>query len=345
MYGFGFNNKKPQKIYNKTAYKKQENLSKIQTVNKSRKQTIFNNVHLAKSYAYANLAVLDKIQHFIGKSGNIYLTFGGVGDLLLLLASCYKDNSAKVIFFANGSSDIFGQKFLDFFNINFFMHPNIMGGKIANRVLDFLRGTGRLATSAHLADNLDFDDYKRNPEKYKQRMVRETNWKNEIGIAKEFIRKKTCVICPSGSNRTSWKQRYLHPSEYETLVNFYLQNNYTVISTGSEKDKKFYSSINHKNHYWLTANNLYNMNHNNHLPSFEKFLQIINSAELIVSADTWLKTYSALCGLTTKVIQNRFNDVYEPVGFDPSDYIFMNEDFFPTMKIVQLQNLVLENCS
>lgn len=339
MFEFGFDKNKPKKIFKNIPIKE-----KIQTVAKSRKQTIFNNIHLAKSYAYANMAVMEKIQHFCGSSGKIYITFGGVGDLILLLAECYKDPSAKVIFFANGGSDIFGKKFLDFFGLNYFLHPNIMGGKIANRIIEFLQGTGRLATSAHLADNLDFDDYKKNPQKYKARMIRQTNWKTEIGLSYDFSDKNLCVICPSGSNKTSWKQRYLENSEYETLVNFYLGKGHVVVSTGSEKDHKFYARIDHKNHYWLTANYIFGTKKNEELNSFHNFLQIINCAKLVVSVDTWLKTYTSLAGLETKVIQNRFNGIYEPVGFDPSDYIFMNEDFFPTMKIVQLQNLVLENC-
>lgn len=344
MFEFGFEKKKPQKIFKNISNKSDEH-RKIQTVAKSRKKTIFNNIQLAKSYAYANMAIMEKIQQFCDNSGKIYITFGGVGDLLLLLAECYKDLTAKVIFFANGGSDIFGKKFLDFFNINYFLHPNIMGGKIANRIIEYLQSTGRLAISAHLADNLDFDDYKINPNKYKQRMIRETSWKNEIGLANEFSGEKLCVICPSGSSKTAWKQRYLEPSEHETLVNFYLSKGYFVISTGSEKDQKFYTKIVNKKHYWLTANYLFNGNKKEELNGFHKFLQIINCANLIVSVDTWLKTYTALAGLETKVIQNRFNGVYEPVGFDPSDFIFMNEDFFPTMKIVQLQNLVLQNCS
>jgi hypothetical protein len=144
--------------------------------------------------------------------------------------------------------------------------------------------------------------------------------------------------------RARWKQRFLYPDEYQTLVSIYLQNGYKVYSTGSENDIKFYPQIKNDNHFWLTSDKIICRNKVEKINNFKKFLQIINSATVVVSVDTWIKSYSALAGIKTRVIQNRFNDVYQPVGFDPSDYIFLNTDFYPTMQIHQLPNLVLENC-
>lgn len=351
MFPFGFQENKKQKIFPTIlpkpillGTKQASSTSQIQKIAGKRKQTVFNNVQLAKTQIYANQALMEKIKLFIGSKGSIHVTFGGVGDLLLLLAECYQDSSAKIIFFANGGSDQFGKKFLELFGCNYMIHPNIMGGKIANEVVGFLSSTGRLATSAHLADNLDFDDYKNNPEKYKQRMTLHTNWKDHIGMIEELQSQKTCVLSPSGSTRTLWKQRFLHPDEYQTIVSIYLNHGYKVYSVGSNNDIKFYPKIKNDNHFWLTSDEIVHKNQTQKINNFKHFLQIINSATVVLSVDTWLKTYSALSGIKTRVIQNRFNDVYEPVGHDPSDFIFLNTDFYPTMQIHQLSNLVLENC-
>jgi len=349
MFPFGFRENKKPKIYPNLIPHNLSNIAKkptpqIQRVTSKRKQTIFNNVQLAKNQIYANQALMEKINHFIGSKGNVYLTFGGVGDLILLLAECYKDPSAKVIFFANGGSDQFGKKFLELFGLNYFIHPNIMGGKIANEIVDFLKSTGRLSVSAHLADDLDFDDYRKNPDKYKSRMTLKTNWKNEIGFAEELNKQKLCILCPSGSVRAAYKQRFLHPDEYQSVVSIYLKNGYKVFSTGSDNDIKFYPEIRNDNHFWLTADKIICKNKTEKISNFKKFLQIINSATVVFSVDTWIKTYSALAQIKTRVVQNRFNDIYEPVGHDPSDFIFLNTDFYPTMQIHPLPNLVLENC-
>jgi hypothetical protein len=184
MFPFGYKENKKQKLFlnslaksNLISNQPSQASSQIQRTTNKRKQTIFNNVHLAKTQIYADQVLLEKVKLFIGNRGKVYLTFGGVGDLILLLAECYKDPSAKVIFFANGGSDQFGKNFLETFGLNYFIHPNIMGGRIANEIVDYIKGLNRLSLSAHLADNLDFDDYRRDPNKYKETSQSLTNKK------------------------------------------------------------------------------------------------------------------------------------------------------------------------
>lgn len=313
---------------------------KTKICNNKRQQTPKTNPLMAKIQNKQGETLIEKIKNFAGLHGNIYVVFGGVGDLVLVLAECYKDKTAKVIFFANSTAAEFGKYFLNFFQVNSMIHPNVMGSKIANQVVAYLKDTGRLQPSAHLADNLYYGDWYLNTEKYKNRMKRYANWVEDVGFIEEYKNKKTLILGPSGSFRAYQKQKFLSNEEYVAIVNHYLKNNYTVISTGADKDYSFYSKINHENHLWIMANKMVLKNGIEIPLKFNEFIKIINSATEVISVDTWLKTYTSLAGLPTKVIPNRSSNEWMPFGADPSDYIFINEDFWPSMKLVKPEEII-----
>lgn len=320
------------------------NKNNIQKTGNSRLQTNNTQIRVSRSNFVRSNGIFENAKTFMGTLGKIYITFGGVGDLMLLLAECYKDKSGKVLFFANNNASLFGRNFLKYFKLNYFMSPNIMGSTQANDVVNYAQSTGRLATSAHLADNLDYGDWKRNPDKYKQRMVTNTNWINDIGKASHLVGKKSVVIAPSGSFRVDTRQRYIFPDEYTAIVKTYLNNGYIVYSTGGHKDLDFYPKIMHENHYWLMADKIIHKNKYTALSSFEEFLQIINSSNVVVSVDTWLKTYSCLAGIKTRILQTRYNGQYEKTVDDPADSLFLKLDFWPTMLNHRVDEFVLKNC-
>lgn len=314
--------------------------NKTKLCNNKRPPTPKTNPLLSRIQNKQDQTILERVQNFAGTHGNIYVVFGGVGDLILVLAECYKDASAKLIFFANSTAAEFGKYFLNYFKVHSYIHPNIMGSKTANHVVDYLKNTGRLQNSAHLAQGLYFTDWHLNTDIYKKRMVLTTSWINDIGVVHEYKSKKTMLICPSGSYRSNYKQKYLSNDEYVGIVNYYLKNDYHVISTGADKDYAFYSKINHDCHFWIMADKIVEKNQNTKPLKFPDFLQIINSATEVVSVDTWLKTYTCLAGIPTKVIPNRTNNDWLPFGADPSDYIFLNEDFWDCMKITKPEQIV-----
>lgn len=303
--------------------------------NKKRPE-IFSKVKQIQQMKIAN--TYDATINFAGTYGNVYITFGGVGDLLLLLAESYKDINAKIIFMANTSSRVFGEEFLKYFKKNYIALPNMMGTSTANQIIHSLKSLDRLQPSAHLADNLDYKDWKINTNKYKEKLTLKTDWLNEIGILKDS--QKHIVICPSGSNRSEQRQRYILPDEYLAIVHKYLKNNYIVYSSGSEKDMSDYPFINNPNHFWLLSNKTVDYKKNSKSHSFDMFLKFINSAEEIVSTDTWLKTYSLLVGIPTKVIINRNKGEYIPAGLDPSDYIFLNPEFWSKLSLYTVDGLL-----
>ena len=54
-----------------------------------------------------------KLNEFINGDKNVYLTLGGIGDLLLLLAVCYKNEKVHIVCIEKDVSSQFSKKFLD----------------------------------------------------------------------------------------------------------------------------------------------------------------------------------------------------------------------------------------
>lgn len=285
-----------------------------------------------------NKTTYDQAIRFAGQNGNIYITFGGVGDLVLLLAECYQDKDAKVIFFANASSNKFGESFLNFFNIKNIVLPNIMGSMLAPMVVEHFRQEGRLKPSAHLPNGLDYGDWKNNIKTYEEKITSNTNWMQEIGKIKTL--EKIAVIAPSGSYRDVNRQRYLLPDEYLVLASIFLKKGYIVYSVGSQNDVRNYPWISHTKHFWLMADKTLDYKKNERPHTFCHFLKTINSASEVVSMDTWLKTYSLISGIPTNVILNRKQGTYIQHMTDISDYVFLNTNIWPELKLWRVDEYI-----
>jgi hypothetical protein len=287
--------------------------------------------------------MFEKLKHFVGTTGNIYLTFGGVGDLVLLLGSCYDDPSAKVVFFSNGNAAGFGSEFLKYFNLKSFIHSNVMGTNIAIQSWQMILQTGRLAPSQHLAKNLDYGDWKTNKKYYENKIKASTDWIERIGKAPYLENEKVLILAPSGSVKADSKRRYLTTEEFKFLVDLYLSKGYTIYSVGSEQDFNYYPKINNDKHVWLTSNKTLLNNGKKIIHSFETFLSIINSAKEVISVDTWLKTYTLLAGIPTKVLENKFNGSYKEWGYDVSDYVFLNTNIYKNLEIKKIEDLLFKD--
>jgi hypothetical protein len=287
------------------------------------------------SPAYFSTTLLQQLQRFtMSPKSNYYLGFGGVGDALLLLSSCWDDPNAKVIFFANYQP--FVKAFFDLFQIPTFLHDNIMGSFMANRVYDFVKKLPNFTQSAHLADNLDYDDWK-NEDKYTNRINKFVPWIKHFD--KKQFDKPVVIIAPSASYKDHKRQRHLKVEEYQRLINLYL-NDYEVFATGSISDLHHFGMIPRPNFHWLNSDNIYHGNGNEENINLRDMLKIINSAELVISMDTWLKTYSLLCGIPTTVIRTRWDGNYRPAGTDVADWIFLNPNFWPFMKLEKIETLL-----
>jgi hypothetical protein len=285
--------------------------------------------------------LVNNITSFLKPNTNWYLNFGGTGDLVLLLAGCYNDTNAQVVFCANTCSMDLSKELLEFFKKDYLLSRNVMGSRTANTIYDYMRARPNLKPSAHLSKGLNFGDWPINQEYYKKNITLNTNWINEIGKNSYFNGNRVIVIQPSGSVKTLDRQRYLTQNEYNSLVKRLVNDNYYVITTGSQGDKEYYNwrPWTNKN-YFMTSNQLFGMNNVSSI-DLKTFLQTINTAEKVISMDTWLKTYTSIAGIETVVIQSRCRGGYLGVGSDVGDSIFLNTKWWPNMRVIKYEDLFL----
>lgn len=297
------------------------------------------NVRVNVDKEYLNFEkFMSSLDSFMSGDKNVYLTFGGVGDLLLLLAVCYDNEKANVIFLANDESNSFAKKFLEYFNIDYIIYKNLMGTKYCSSLYKKVTTHPNFTLSAHLADRCDYGDWKKNNDKYKNRLVFGTEWAKMIGIKKR--NKKYAVICPSGSHKCESRRRYLTNHEYNQIVQIYLKKGYEVITSSSKQDLKNFGFYPDKNCYWLTDSELINYRGVNQAIDFNTFLQIIVSCDDLVSTDTWIKTFMSLCNKPAHVIRTRYHSKYQDIGRESCDHIFLNKDFWPKLKIHTYEDFI-----
>jgi len=283
-----------------------------------------------------NYTLLNEIYQWIDRSDNLYLGFGGTGDALLLLASCWNDPNANPVFFANAPSINLIKQFFELFKINALLKHNIMGQTIAGEIFSIITKHPNFKESAHLADGLYFGDWV-DEDKYAKRIKSSVPWKDEIGIHK--TNKKSIVICPSGSDRTMGRQRFITHKEYRKLAERYMNEDFLVFFVGSEQDFKYYHFKENVPVTWLTSTK--SLSYNNQGPmNLKSMLQVINSATEVISVDTWVKTYSLLAGLPTKVIKTRWNGNYLPYGRDVTDFVFLSKKIWKKIEFVEIEDLI-----
>ena len=295
------------------------------------------------NFARRKGSLLFEVQNFITQEGNFYLTFGGIGDFILILAEAYKDPQAKIIFFANNTASSFVKDIINEFKIPTLIADNPMGTPDAMKALQMVRLTGRLRPSQHLSENLDYDDWSRRFDLYRNKMTTNTDWLQRFGTIPNKTG-KIAIIAPSGSFRNNSPQKYLHNFELDMLAQIYLKANYTVYCVGNFGDKDFYKIHKNPNLFWLTINQLVNFKDQKKPITTKEFFQIINSGDEICSVDTWLKTYTCLCGLPTNVFLNREND-HSRWGILAGDHIFLNTTLWPTMKLWDVKEFLFKNAN
>lgn len=290
-----------------------------------------------KISAKNNTSLYNKIANYIeDNSKDYYLGFGGMGDALLVLGNAWNNPRARIIFFGNGGSIPFIKDFFNLFNIQHLIEVNIMGQQIANKIFDLITKSKNFKTSGHLADGLYYGDWA-NYKKYIPRIVKHVPWKEKLGSVPST---KRVIIGPSGSHRTHDRQRFLEWNQFNTLKNKLTEKGYDVVTTGSPNDLD-YLNIRGKSGFHFISSNFVQTNDGKRIPAdLRKMLQIINSSELVISTDTWLKTYSAMIGIPTKVIKTKWNGKYKDIGEDSTDWIFLNKEIWPCIENIKFEELI-----
>ena len=284
--------------------------------------------------------LLKKIDVFFDDNCSAYMALGGIGDLLLILATCYDQKNPKVLFLANNPASVFVKNLFKFFNIPHLIHKNLMGTHWCNLVYDKFIKMPSFKTSAHLADGLNYGDWY-NLEKYAPRIRNNTNWDELVGHNKLFS-EKYVILCPSGSWKNESRRRYLSLEEYRIVVTKLLQKKYKIVTTSDENDLKTYGLFPNQNCVWMTNNHIISFDGSKKEIDFKTFLQTINSANQHISMDTYLKTLVLLMNKEVKVIKTRFNGNYLEDGVDSSDKIFLDKTIWPKVKTYKLDELFQE---
>lgn len=280
------------------------------------------------------------IDEFFDKDCSSFMAIGGLGDLLLAMSSAYDKPNPKILFFANNMRGELAKKLLDFFNIKYLFHKNLMGTHWCPMIYDRFIKMPTFKTSGHLADACNYADWF-NVEKYKSRIVTKTNWSEKIGFNRLFP-EKYAVICPSGSCKIEVRRRYLSLEEYRTVIAKLLEKNYKIVTTSDENDLKIYGLFPNPNCYWMTHNHVYNYESKQKEIDIKTFLQTLNSCDECISMDTYLKTLVMLMDKPVKLIRNRFNGEYHDEKGDCSSQIFLNKEIWPKLEMYTVDQLLEE---
>jgi hypothetical protein len=275
-----------------------------------------------------------KIKNYLNSNNNYYLGFGGTGDALLVLAACWDDPKGKTIFFANSSSISLTLEIFNLFKAELLINENIMGQPIAKSIFDLITKYPTFKTSGHLADRLDYGDW-RLEQKYIPRIVKKVPWAEEIGK----IEKNHIIICPSGSNKSHGRQRYITEEECKNLVKKHLDASTVYINVSPNDVNRYWLA--YKNCFILTSKFIKDCNKVEEKINIKKMLQIIHGAKEVISVDTYLKTYSLMTGIPTTVIETRWNGSYKKFGEDITDWIFLNPRIWTAIKIQTIEDLLI----
>ena len=254
---------------------------------------------------------------------------------ILLLAVCWNDPKARVIYFANHQPFI--KQFFKLFGVRVFITNNIMGDPISGTIYDLVTQHPNFKTSAHLAEGLYHGDW-RNESKYVPRIPSHVPWAEKIGTIR--YPEKVLILAPVGSSRDEGRKRYLEVHEYQALANKYLDLGYKVFGCGSSGDFHHYGISARENFHWLSGEAIYNFDGSQEPCDLLKMLRIINGATELVAVDTWIKSYTLLCNIPTTVIKTRWSGNYLPYGEDVTDFIFLNPNIWPAIKMVKIEDLI-----
>lgn len=277
------------------------------------------------------------LEAWADRQSHLYLGIGGAGDALLLLAACYRDPKARITFFANELD--FCPKFFEIFGVPTLVRTNDIARPQLRKIVQTFRKLPGFRTSAHLPDNLRYNEWRDLPGKYERRIVARVPWREHLGLIPPA--KPSVVICPSGSVQADARRRFLTVDEYNHLVGAYLAKGFAIYTVGSEANLQQYRLYPSPDCTWLSAGGRIDQFGRRIDISLMEVLQRINGAQEVISVDTWVKTYSLLAGIPTKVIATRWHGEYRiGTSRDASDRVFLNPKIWPELRLCTFESLV-----
>jgi len=277
---------------------------------------------------------------FVNHNPSVYGGVGGLGDALLTLAASHMDPGSKVVFGANSGVQQPIKQLFDTFEVEALVVRNFNGSVEGRAAWRSLLENPHCKGGVHIPADLNYGDWNNNAKGYLDKTVKRMPLVKILGkLVNSRATKKVIGLSPRGSDHTSqWKQRYLTRDEYQQLVKNLLKENATVMVFGSEDDLNYYGVYQDNNVIFMNSNFAISHPAPKYPISMRHMLTAVNSCDLIISVDTWLKTYAALAGIPCKVIMNRYFGKSTMDYADASDKIFLDTSAWG-FEIVSLDSL------
>lgn len=284
-----------------------------------------------------SLRLLAYLDEWYGPTCHRYMGLGGCGDALLTMGAAYGDPLAKVAFFANGNSRPLVEKFFEALGITAYVHHNIMGPKWGGYVISQVMSHPNFRPSAHLTDN--YGEWVTDIAKFLPRITARLPFIELFGRKPDWFTSRVVCLCPVGGYRPD-RKRYLDEDEYHKLVARLIGLGNTVVTVAEERELHVFGQHRHPRSCWLTDEFLLCEQDRREI-DFKTMLAVVNTAEQMISVDTLWKTYSAMAGIPTQVIETRNHDgSYSPVGTYHTDNVFLNTTIWPHMSLVKIEDLL-----
>jgi hypothetical protein len=282
------------------------------------------------------------VANFLNNNASVYASVGGLGDSILAISTAYTDPGSKVIFGASSGVRQAVNQMFETTGIEVLLVSNFNGSSEGRKAWDMIANHPHCKGLTHIPKDLNYGDWGVNPKKYLNAVVKKMPLVELIGkLINPRATKKVIGICPRGSDHSSrWKQRYLTREEYGKLVAKLIKENATVITFGSESDFDYYGCYQDNNAIFMNSDFAISHPAPKYPISMRHMLSAVNACDLIISMDTWLKTYATVASLPCKVVMNRYLGKSTLDYKDPSDKIFLDPSVWD-FEIIDFDSLVL----
>jgi len=258
-------------------------------------------------------------------AGPYYLGIGGLGDLILTLGTLFHDPSARLIFWATTGLPLVAKKMLLAFGVKeYYLLPAFPADPIGRFVWEACYRHRNLVAWPIAPYTLDYDEWASLTDEYTRRLVPEIPLIERFGTVPKDGRRVLCLV-PKGS----LVQKTVYPDEFRTIVNRYFKEGWKIYAVGGLSEITSYQDDRCD---WINTDYIKTPDRTLSIDTKTLF-RVLNSCDLVISVDTWVKTYTCMAGIETLVLRPRLPP-HQHAYFQAGDHIFLNPGIWKTMKLL-----------